>query len=41
MRGYVYAPSLEIFKARLDGGFDGPGLQEDVLSMAGGLELDL
>ena len=35
----VDAPSLEVFKARLDG-FEQPGLEEGSLLMAGGLELD-
>lgn len=34
------APSLELLKTRLDEGLEQPGLVKNVLSMAGGLELN-
>jgi len=36
----VDAPSLEAFKARLDGGFEQPGLEGGVPAYSRGLELD-
>ena len=34
------APSLEAFKARLDGGFEQPGIEGGVPAYSRGLELD-